>query len=77
MTVNWLGDLSSNLRRGVLVSLWTRSCALRVSCDARHYRWQRFKPFGLISARLRVYIYFPSGIGSNPVACGRGFIRFL
>ena len=54
-TVWVIGWLRSTLRIRDIVSLWTRSWVLRVSCDARCYRRQRFKPFGLISTRLVGY----------------------
>ncbi len=50
-----IGWLRSTLRIRDIVSLWTHSWVLRVSCDARCYRQQRFKPFGLISMRLVGY----------------------
>ncbi len=48
----------------------------RPSFNAQCYRWHRFKPCGLISARLRVLIS-ASGRGSNPLACWTGFIWLL
>ncbi len=48
----------------------------RPSFNAWCYRWHRFKPCGLISARLRVLIS-ASSRGSNPLACRTGFIWFL
>ncbi len=50
-----IGWLRSTLRIRDIVSLRTCSWVLRVSCDTRCYRRQRFKPFGLISMRLVGY----------------------
>ncbi len=54
-TVWVIGWLRSTLRIRDIVSLQTHSWVLRVSCETRCYRWQRFKPFGLISTRLVGY----------------------
>ncbi len=48
----------------------------RPSFNVQHYRQQRFKPCGLISACLRVLIS-ASSRGSNPLACRTGFIWLL
>ena len=48
----------------------------RPSFNVWCYRQHRFKPCGLISARLRVLIS-ASGRGSNPLACRTGFIWLL
>ncbi len=73
-TVWVIGWLRSTLRIRDIVSLWTRSWVLRVSCDVWCYRWQRFKPFGLISTCLVGYTIPQVAEVSNPLACWTVFL---
>ncbi len=65
-TVWVIGWLHSTLRIRDIVSLQTRSWVLRVSCDMRCYRQQRFKPFGL-SDSVSCVRDTTGGRGSNPL----------